>query len=258
MSLLDDLIAATRARIAAARAALPEKVLEARCAEQQAPRGFARALERGAPALIAEIKRASPLKGPLAPGLDAAALARSYAAGGAAALSVLTIPDGFAGSLADLAAARAAVDLPVLRKDFTLDPYQLLEARAWGADAVLIVVRTVGNELGALIAGAGSLGLDALVEVHDEHDLERAVAAGATLVGVNQRDLATFEVDPARTARLAPLLPQGLMLVALSGVTTRAEVEELAACGARAVLVGEALVRAPDPAAALRALGGAA
>jgi indole-3-glycerol phosphate synthase len=254
-SLLDDLLAATRARLAAARAALPAEVLEQRLAAQEPPRGFAAALAGARPALIAEIKRASPLKGPLAPGLNAGELARAYASGGAAALSVLTIPDGFSGSLDDLGAARAA-GLPVLRKDFTLDPYQLLEARAWGADAVLIVVRTVGDELAELIAGAAALGLDALVEVHDEGELGRALDAGAELIGVNQRDLASFEVDPGRALRLAPLVPEGVTLVALSGVSRRSEVEALAAAGVQAVLVGEALVTASDPAAELRALRG--
>jgi indole-3-glycerol phosphate synthase len=255
VSYLDDLLVSTRRRVSEGKERLTADVLEGRIAAQDAPRGFAAALAGDGPALIAEIKRASPSRGPLAPEINAGELGRAYAAGGAAALSVVTEPDHFDGSLEDLEAARAA-GVPVLRKDFILDDWQLLESRAAGADAALLIVRILGPELGRLLAGARALGMDALVEVHDAPDLHRALEAGAVLVGVNQRDLATFEVDPGRTARLAPLVPRGIILVALSGVSTSAEVAALAAAGARAVLVGEALVTAPDPAARLSALLG--
>jgi indole-3-glycerol phosphate synthase len=205
--------------------------------------------------VIAEIKRATPRAGALDLDLDAGRLAAAYADGGAVAISVLTEPDHFKGSIEDLQAARTA-GLPVLRKDFVIDDLQVLESRAAGADAVLIIVRILGDELAGLVAATQSLGMDALVEVHDEAELERALEAGATLVGVNHRDLETFEVDPDRTAKLAPLLPEGTTLVGLSGVSTRAEVEALGRAGAAAVLVGESLVTAPDPAAKLRALTG--
>jgi len=184
-------------------------------------------------------------------------MAAAYADGGAAALSVLTEPERFLGSLDDLEAALGA-GLPVLRKDFILDDWQLLESRAAGADAVLLIVRALGGDLGGFLDATAALGMAALVEVHDAGELALAAEAGATLVGVNHRDLATFEVDPDRTAKLAALTPEGTTLVALSGVSTRAEVEELEGAGADAVLVGEALVTAQDPAAKVRELLGQA
>jgi indole-3-glycerol phosphate synthase len=207
--------------------------------------------------VIAEIKRASPSKGPLNENLDAAALARSYAAGGADAISVLTEPTGFKGSLDDMKASLGA-GVPVLRKDFLLDPFQVLESRAEGADAVLLIVRVLGPDLGRLYAAATALGMDALVEVFDEADLERAVDVGAEVIGINHRDLETFEVDADRTAKLAPRIPEGVVVVGLSGVESRADVERLALDGAHAVLVGESLVTAADPAAKLRELRGVA
>ena len=255
MSYLDALLASTRARLAESMERVPAAVLEQRVAAQEEPRGLAPALDGEGVALIAEIKRASPSKGVLDANLNPRALAQAYARGGAAALSVVTEPDHFGGSLEDLEAARSA-GLPVLRKDFMLDPWQVLEARAAGADAVLLIVRILGAELSTLLAVTRSLGMDALVEVYDAEDLERALDAGAQLVGVNHRDLDTFAVDPNRTARLAPLVPEGVTLVALSGVSTRAEMQALAASGARAVLVGEALVTSSDPCARLRALRG--
>lgn len=256
MPYLDDIVAATRARIAESRARLTEDALESRVASMEPPRGFGAALQAGEVSIIAEIKRATPRAGALDLDLDAARLAGEYAAGGAAALSVLTEPDFFKGSIEDLHAARSA-GLPVLRKDFVLDDFQVLESRAEGADALLIIVRILGRELDRLVAATRALGMDALVEVHDEAELERALDAGADLIGVNHRDLQTFEVDAERTAKLAPLLPSNVTLVALSGVSTRAQVEELAAAGADAVLVGESLVTALDPAGKLRELRGA-
>jgi indole-3-glycerol phosphate synthase len=255
VSYLNELLASTRARIAEARSKVSDDVLEQRIAAVEAPRGFRRALEGTETAIIAEIKRASPSKGVLAADLDAAATARAYVAGGAAALSVLTEPSRFLGSLDDLRAA-ATAGVPVLRKDFILDPFQIHETRAEGADAILLIVRALGSELDTLLGATRSLRMDALVEVYNEPDLERALAAGADLIGVNHRDLETFEVDPERTAKLAALVPEGVLLVGLSGVSTRADVEALREAGAHAVLVGESLVTAPDPSAKLRALRG--
>jgi indole-3-glycerol phosphate synthase len=257
MSYLEGLLASTRARVAEAKARVSQDVLEQRVAAAP-PRGFTRALVAGDEvAIIAEVKRASPARGALDLDLNAGQLARAYAEGGAAAISVLTEPEHFRGSLEDLEAA-AVAGLPLLRKDFTIDPFQVLEARAAGADAVLVIVKAVGSGVASLLSAARAFGIDALTEVHDEAELELALDAGADLVGVNHRDLDTFEVDPERTVKLAPLVPPGCTLVGLSGVSTRAQVEELGAAGAAAVLVGESLVTAPDPVAALRALRGAA
>ncbi len=207
--------------------------------------------------VIAEIKRASPSAGDIAPDLDARKAAEAYARGGAAAISVLTEPERFKGSLDDLHSARDA-GVPVLRKDFIVDELQVHESRAAGADALLLIVRIVGDELQRLYDSATELGMDCLVEVYDEHDVERAVSIGATLIGVNRRDLETFTVDPGRMRKLAPMIPSNVVLVGLSGVKTRADVDELAAAGARAVLVGEALARSTDPGSSVRALLGAA
>lgn len=255
MSYLRPILESTRARIAELTQRVSADVLEQRVAAAEPPRGFAAALEGEEVAVIAEIKRASPAAGPLNLDLNAARMAMAYAEGGAAAISVLTEPDHFQGSLEDLEAGRSA-GLPVLRKDFILDELQVLESRAVGADAVLLIVKALGDDLPNFVAATATLGMDPLVEVHDETELERAVDAGATLIGVNQRNLDTFEVDPDRTAKLAGLVPPGVVLVALSGVSDRAGVEALAEAGADAVLVGEGLVRAADAAAALRALRG--
>ncbi len=187
------------------------------------------------------------------------AVARAYEAGGAAAVSVLTDARYFGGSLEDLKAVRAAVGLPVLRKDFIIDPYQLLESAAAGADAVLLIARALpGERLPRLLAKARALGLEALVEVHDEAEMAAARAAGATVIGINNRDLATFGVDTGLTARLAPLAPAGAVVVSESGITAPADIAELTAAGAVAFLVGETLMRAGDPVAALRRLRGVA
>ena len=257
LTYLDALLDATRARVTASRVDLSEGMLKERARAQEAPRGFRRALSGPDTALVAEIKRSSPSKGPLDPDLDAGALAQMYAKGGAAAISVVTVPDGFGGSLSDLRAARAP-GLPVLRKDFIVDSWQIYESRAEGADAVLLIVRALDDsELRSLITLSEEWSMDALVEVHDRLDLERAVATGALLIGVNHRDLATFEVDPDRTAELAPHVPPGCTLVALSGVSSQADVRRLSEAGAAAVLVGESLVTDNDPEAALRRLRGA-
>lgn len=236
---------------------LPLGALKAQAAGLPAPRGFEAALRGPGVKLVAEVKRCSPARGPIRPDLDPAALARAYQQGGAACVSVLTDPAHFAGSPEDLMAVRAAVDLPVLRKDFVTTPYQVWEARAWGADAVLLIVAALeAAELAALLAEARAAGLDALVEVHDIEEARVASGAGATLVGVNARDLRTLEVDLGRFAAVREALPRGACLVAESGIRDRADVEAMAAAGADAVLVGETLVRAPDPAAAAAALLG--
>lgn len=255
MSFLEELLASTRARVAEAKQKLSEDMLEQRIAALAPPLDLRRALLRERPSLIAEIKRATPSRGPLNLDLDAARLASAYAEAGAAAISVLTEPEFFKGSLEDLQAARASA-VPLLRKDFIVDPFQLLEARAAGADAVLLIVRILGQDLAPLVSATRSLGMVPFVEVFHDADVENALAAGADVVGINHRDLATFEVDGARTAKLAPGLPEDVVVVALSGVSTRHEVEDLAAAGAHAVLVGESLVTAADPAAKVRELRG--
>ena len=205
--------------------------------------------------MIAEVKRRSPSKGPLAPELDPALLAKAYAAAGAACLSVLTDSEFFGGSTEDLAEARSATELPVLRKDFTVSPADVCDARVMGADAVLLIVSALtDSELVALVHLANRVGIDALVEVHDEDEAKRALSAGAQMVGVNQRDLFSFEVDTARAVRVGSSLPAGVVKVAESGIRSRGDVERLGAAGFDAVLVGEALVTAPDPGAALASL----
>lgn len=255
MSYLEGLLASTRARVEEGKAKVSAAALEQRIAAAAPPRGLAQALSGDGMAIIAEIKRRSPARGPLNLDLNAGDLARSYARGGAAAISVLTEPTSFRGSNEDLEAATEA-GLPVLRKDFIVDEWQVLESRALGADAVLLIVRAVGEDLERLLGAARALGMDALVEVHTDDDVERALAAGSDVVGINHRDLESFEVDPERTAKLTPRLAGDRVVVALSGVSTVAEIDELSAAGADAVLVGEALVTAPDPAAKLRELLG--
>lgn len=257
MSYLDDLVSSARARVAAARDANDSTDLSRRVVAAPDVRPFGAALLHEPLSIIAEIKRASPSAGDIAPQLDATTTAAAYARGGAAAISVLTEPERFKGSVADISSARTA-GLPVLRKDFVIDEYQVHEARAAGADAILLIVRIVGSELKRLYQAAADLGMDCLVEVYDERDVERAVDIGASVVGVNHRDLETFEVDPERTMKLAPLLPEGVTLVGLSGVKTRSDVEKLQEAGADAVLVGETLARATDPEATLRELRGVA
>jgi indole-3-glycerol phosphate synthase len=256
MSVLDRILETKRQEILALRRRA--RALEAEAESSPVPRDFSGALRRpdGCLAVIAEIKRRSPSKGALAPDLDPAVTARRYAAGGAAALSVLTDGPYFDGSLADLAAARAAVALPVLRKDFTLDPLQVVEARAAGADAVLLITAALPDDaqLGDLAATAAALGLAALVEVDDEAGLERALDAGATLVGVTNRNLRTFGEDLSTAERLAARIPAGVVSVAESAIRSPADAQRMAEAGFDAVLVGEALVKAADPEAAVASL----
>ena len=254
---LDRILDAHRAAAAADRRDLDDLV--ARATAAPAGRRFAAAVaEPSGLAVIAEIKRASPSRGPLAPELDPATLARTYVAGGAACLSVLTDAQFFAGSPVDLAVARAAVDVPVLRKDFTVGAADVCDARLMGADAVLLIAAALSPQgLVELTALCRRIGIDALVEVHDEDELDGAMAAGATFVGVNQRDLVTFEVDTARAERVAKVIPDGIVSVAESGIRSAADAARLADAGFDAVLVGESLVTAADPAAAVAALRGA-
>jgi indole-3-glycerol phosphate synthase len=256
MSYLAKMLESTRIRLAESKERVTVEALEQRLAGIDEPRSLRAALEGPGVAVIAEIKRASPSAGTFDANLSATETAMAYARGGAAALSVLTEPEFFKGSIDDLTAARAP-GLPVMRKDFILDSWQVLESRAAGADALLLIVRALEqHELELLLLSCRTLRMDALVEVYDEDEMKRALDAGATLVGVNNRDLESFEVDRERTARLAPHVPEEVTLVGLSGVGTRSDVEELGAAGASAVLVGEALVRADDPAAELRSLRG--
>ena len=219
-------------------------------------RGFrSRLASADGAAVIAEVKRRSPSRGDLRADLDPDALARQYESGGAACLSVLTDAEWFGGSPSDLRSARNATSLPALRKDFTVDDRDVLDARIMGADCVLLIVAALDDdELSRYCALARDVGLDALVEVHDDAELERALSAGADLVGVNQRDLVTFDVDRARAARLAPLIPDGVVSVAESGIEGPDDVARLAGAGYGAVLVGESLVRSADADAAVRAL----
>jgi indole-3-glycerol phosphate synthase len=257
-TILDRIVADKREELARRQREQPFETLRRLAGRTPPPRSLAAALRTRAPGLIAEVKRASPSRGLLRPDLDAVALARSYAEGGAAAVSVLTEERYFRGSLADLKAVSQALDgPPVLRKDFIFDMYQVFEARAYGADAVLLIAAILNpGLLTSLLALSRSLGLECLVEVHDEAELERALMAGAEIIGINNRDLRTFEVDLATTERLRPLVPPEVTVVAESGVHTRADVQRLAALGVHGVLIGEALVLADDAAAKIRELFG--
>jgi len=262
---LDRILIAHRAAAAVDARSL-DGLFEAARAVRLPARGFRDALaaasgrlggRRLEVAVIAEVKRRSPSKGDLAPDLDAEVLAKAYAAGGAACVSVLTDAEFFGGSPEDLTAARAACGLPVLRKDFTVAEADLCDARLMGADAVLLIVAALrAPQLAHYLRVTAELGLDALVEVHDEAELEVAIGAGADLIGVNQRDLVTFEVDTARAERVVGAMPAGVVRVAESGIGGPGDAARLADAGFDAVLVGESLVRAVDPALATAALRG--
>jgi len=262
VTVLDDILARKRDEVTVLRQPQTRDLLRSRALEAPPVRDFAGALRRadGRVAVIGELKRRSPSKGPLAPDLDPAPTAKAYESGGAAALSVLTDYPFFGGMVEDLVSAREATTLPVLRKDFTIDEIQIFEARAIGADAVLLIVAALPDDslLTDLHEAATALGLAVLVEVHDEGEIERALAAGAAIVGVNNRDLATLTVDPGRAQRLRALIPAGVLSVAESGVKTRADVKRIEDAGFDAVLIGETLARSADPAATLRELTGTA
>ena len=253
---LDRILAAHRAAAAADERAI-EPLLEAARAMPPTRRfeDELRATGERQLAVIAEVKRRSPSKGDLAPDLDPAATAVEYDRGGATCLSVLTDEEWFGGSAADLQAARAAVTIPVLRKDFTVDPRDVADARVMGADAVLLIVAALDDaELADLHALARDVGLDVLVEVHDEPELERAVAIGATLIGVNQRDLVTFEVDTERAVRVGAAMPAGVVRIAESGIRGTEDALRLAEAGFHAVLVGESVVTSGDRAGSVTRL----
>jgi indole-3-glycerol phosphate synthase len=257
MSVLDDIVAGVREDLEARRAHVSEDELRARLLDVRPPRDPMPHFRRRGSSVIAEVKRRSPSKGDLADIPDPGALAAAYERGGAAAVSVLTEQRRFGGSLADLDEVRAAVTTPVLRKDFVVDSYQLLEARAHGADlALLIVAALPGDQLDRLHDAARELGLTPLVEVHDEPEAERAVALGAALVGVNARNLKTLEVDRATFGKVAPMLPDDVVRVAESGIGSPDDVRRFVGEGAGVVLVGEALVKDGDPEGAVRAMTG--
>ncbi len=259
---LARICAETRAEVLRRKAATPIETLRQTIAAQgDRPRGFGRAIKHatgaGRFALIAEIKKASPSGGVIRPDFDPTTLARAYAAGGATCLSVLTNAPYFQGSESDLIAARAAVKLPVLRKEFILDPWQIFESRAIGADCILLIMAALSDgEARALEQVARELDLDVLAEVHDRRELDRALGLQTQLIGINNRNLKTLKTDLATTEELAPLVPPDRFLVAESGIGTHADLDRLAAAGAFCFLVGESLMRQPDVTEAVRALLG--
>jgi indole-3-glycerol phosphate synthase len=253
LSVLDQILVRKRAELLAERSLKPLEELEEAWRPER--RGFRQALEMRRPAIISEIKKASPSAGTIAEEFDPASIAAGYEAAGAAALSVLTDKQFFQGSLEDLQAARAATTVPVLRKDFTLDRYHLLQASAAGADAILLIVAALSDfDLTELLKQAGELELDALVEVHNEAELERAVAAGAEIIGVNNRNLKTLEVSLETSFRLAEHIPREVLRVSESGIRSPEHIRQLLQAGYQAFLVGESLMRQAEPGAALSKL----
>jgi indole-3-glycerol phosphate synthase len=252
---LDELVGATRDAVERRRRERPLSDLAAEVEPTGDGRPFAEALSRPGTSLIAEHKRRSPSAGTIREGASCAGIVGAYERGGAAAVSILTEEVHFGGSLADLREARAATGLPILRKDFTIDPYQLYEAKLAGADAVLLVVGSLDpSELASLHAQAGELDLDALVEIHDDEELDQALELDCDVIGINNRNLEDFSVDIQRTFDLLADVPAGKVVVSESGIHHRGQIEELEQVGVDAVLVGEALMRAPDPESAVREL----
>lgn len=256
-TVLDRILSETRAEVERRKRELPLETADVGDLGVGASHRFRATISQPGIAVIAEFKRRSPSAGTLREAPDLAEIVTAYTRGGAAALSILTEGPNFDGALADLGEARAASSLPLLRKDFIVDPYQLLEARAAGADAVLLIVAALdATELAELYGEAGVLGLDVLVEVHDREELARALELGAEVIGVNNRDLRDFSVEVERTESLMDEMPAGAIVVSESGIAAVEQLRRLERRGVQAVLVGETLMRAPDPAAALRALRG--
>lgn len=257
MGFLEDIVESTRAEVERRRRAVPIERLLDELGPVGRGRPFSEALIAPGVSLIAEMKRASPSRGPIRPDASVTDIVRMYEAAGASACSILTEPAFFGGSLDDLREARSACSLPLLRKDFIIDEYQLVEARLAGADAALLIVAALDRDLLAdLLAFGHDVGLDLLVEVHDEDDAEVAIESGAEIVGINNRNLTTLEVDLDTVLRLLPDIPAGTVVVAESGISDHADVRRLEEAGVDAILVGEALMSAPDPAVAVRQLLG--
>ena len=258
MTILDKIIAYKKDEVAEAKSATPLSALDSLARETPSPRGFENALRKRAGdtyALIAEIKKASPSKGLIRADFDPISLADAYARGGATCLSVLTDGPSFQGSPAHLRLARAQACLPIIRKDFMIDPYQIAEARAWGADCILLIMACLSDEAARdLSAAAQHYGLDVLIETHDEIEVERALKTGPGMIGVNNRNLKTFATDISTTERLAPLVPTDRLLVSESGINRNADLVRLRSAGAKAFLVGESLMRADNVEAATRTL----
>lgn len=245
--MLNRIIAQKKEEVEQRKKSVPLSLLEERIAQRKAPLDFALALSGDHTWLIAEVKQASPSRGVLSPNFNPVKLAKTYAQGGAAAISVLTESNYFGGSLDHLAAIREEVRLPLLRKDFIFDRYQVYESSAYGADALLLIVAILSQkQLVELLALSHSLGLKCLVEVHNESEIESALLSQAEIIGINNRDLDTFTIDINTTRRLLPLIPQGRIVVSESGITSRSDVEKLRGWGVNAILVGEALVTAND------------